>query len=343
MNTAMQTSRPESPASPLVQLQDVKVHFSVRKGLFGSESIHAVDGVSLNIAAGEAVAVVGESGSGKTTLGRAALGLVRVTDGHVRFENTTVTALSQKEQRAFRRRAAAIFQDPFASIDPFMTAYDSVAEPLVIHGIGSDSERRERVFQALHDVRLRPPQKIAEKYPDLLSGGQRQRLSIARALVLQPQFIVADEPVSMVDASSRAELLALLRELQERFNIAFLYITHDIATARHFAQRIVVMYLGCVVEMGEAAKVVRNPLHPYTQALIASVPEPDPANRLRQRPSLPGEPPSPANAPSGCSFHPRCASFMADRCELTTPQLHEIEPNHFVACFLHEGSDAYQI
>jgi oligopeptide/dipeptide ABC transporter ATP-binding protein len=333
---AMETSPQKYSSNPLVQLHDVKVHFSVRKGLFGSESIHAVDGVTLDIQTGEVVAVVGESGSGKTTLGRAALGLVNVTDGQVRFDNTEITALSRKAQKTFRRNTAAIFQDPFASIDPFMKAYDSVAEPLVIHGIGNERERRERVFQVLHDVRLRPAQEIADKYPDLLSGGQRQRLSIARALVLQPQFIMADEPVSMVDASSRAELLALLRELQERFNITFLYITHDIATARHFAQRIVVMYLGRVVEMGEATDVVRNPLHPYTQALIAAVPEPDPANRLNQRPSLPGEPPSPANAPSGCSFHPRCAAYMAGRCELTTPQLREVEPNHYVACYLYD-------
>ena len=272
-------------------------------------------------------------------MGRAALGLVRVTDGHVHFDNTEISALPRRAQKAFRRRTAAVFQDPFASIDPFMKAYDSVAEPLVIHGIGNERERRERVLQALHDVRLRPAPEIADKYPDLLSGGQRQRLSIARALVMQPQFIVADEPVSMVDASSRAELLALLRELQERFNIAFLYITHDIATARHFAQRIVVMYLGCVVEMGQAADIVRSPLHPYTQALIASVPEPDPANRLKQRPSLPGEPPNPVNAPSGCSFHPRCAAFMARRCELKTPVLREVEPDHYVACYLHETDE----
>ncbi len=335
----MNTSPSTCLSEPLVRLEDVKVDFSVRKGLFGSESIHAVDGVTLDIAAGEVVAVVGESGSGKTTLGRAALGLVRVTDGHVHFDNTEISALPRKAQKAFRRRTAAVFQDPFASIDPFMKAYDSVAEPLVIHGIGNERERRERVLQALHDVRLRPAPEIADKYPDLLSGGQRQRLSIARALVMQPQFIVADEPVSMVDASSRAELLALLRELQERFNIAFLYITHDIATARHFAQRIVVMYLGCVVEMGQAADIVRSPLHPYTQALIASVPEPDPANRLKQRPSLPGEPPNPVNAPSGCSFHPRCAAFMAGRCELKTPVLREVEPDHYVACYLHETDE----
>lgn len=358
-------------SQPLIQLHDVKVRFNVRRGLFGNESIHAVNGVTLDIQAGEAVAVVGESGSGKTTLGRAALGLVKVTGGHVRYNGTAfdhlqsapgwgkpsnlgeilvngspkaadkaslrpTSSLSQKTQKAFRRRAAAIFQDPFASIDPYMKAYDSVAEPLVIHGFGNERERRERVLQTLHNVRLRPADEIAAKYPDQLSGGQRQRLSIARALVLQPHFIVADEPVSMVDASSRAELLALLRELQERFNIAFLYITHDIATARHFAQRIMVMYLGCVVEMGAAEDLVRNPLHPYTQALIASVPEPDPANRLNQRPTLPGEPPSPANAPGGCSFHPRCAAFMAGRCELTTPRLREVEPNHYVACFLHD-------
>ena len=329
-------------SQPLVQLHNINVHFSVRKGLFGSESVQAVDGVTLDMQAGEVVAVVGESGSGKTTLGRAMLGLVKITDGQVRFGDTEITTLSPQARKSFSRKAQAIFQDPFASIDPFMTVYDSVAEPLVIHGIGTGQERQERVLQVLHDVRLRPAQEIAAKYPDLLSGGQRQRLGIARALVLRPQFIVADEPVSMVDASSRAELLALLRELRDRFNIAFLYITHDIATARHFAQRIVVMYLGRIVEMGPAVAVVGNPLHPYTQALIASVPEPDPANRLRMRPSLPGEPPSPIHRPSGCSFHPRCAAFMPGRCDMTVPRLHEVEPNHFVACYLHNPTDEWR-
>ena len=187
----------------------------------------------------------------------------------------------------------------------------------------------------MRDVRLTPVDEISERYPHLLSGGQRQRAGIARALVLQPDYIMADEPVSMVDASSRAELLYLLRDLRDRFGIAFLYITHDIATARHFAHRIVVMYLGRIVESGPAAAVVDNPLHPYTQALIAAVPEPDPANRLHERPVLQGEPPDPSHTPAGCAFHPRCPKFMAGICEVAQPQLVEVEPGHYVACYLY--------
>ena len=319
----------------LVQIDNLKIHFTVRKGLFGSQLVRAVDGVSLTLRPGEVVAVVGESGSGKTTLGRASLGLVKPTAGQVRFANRDLSAFSAADLKAYRRRAQAIFQDPFASIDPYMTIFDSVAEPLVIHKIGSAAERRERVYQALRDVRLTPVDEISERYPHLLSGGQRQRAGIARALVLQPDYIMADEPVSMVDASSRAELLYLLRDLRDRFGIAFLYITHDIATARHFAHRIVVMYLGRIVESGPAAAIVDNPLHPYTQALIAAVPEPDPANRLHERPVLQGEPPNPSHTPSGCAFHPRCPKFMLGTCEAAQPQLVEVEPGHYVACYLY--------
>jgi oligopeptide/dipeptide ABC transporter ATP-binding protein len=321
--------------SPLLQLDDVKVHFSVRKGLFGSQTIKAVDGVTLALHPGEVVAVVGESGSGKTTLGRASLGLVNATGGEVRFDDQRLAALDHHERKLFRRRAQAIFQDPFASIDPYMTIFDAVCEPLVIHRIGSAIERRERVLQALRDVRLTPAEEIAGRYPHMLSGGQRQRTGIARALVMHPEYILADEPVSMVDASSRAELLYLLRELRDRFNIAFLYITHDIATARHFAHRIVVMYLGRIVESGPAAAIVNNPLHPYTQTLIAAVPEPDPANRLQMRPILQGETPDAARLPAGCAFHPRCPQFMSGICEKSQPQLAEVEPEHFVACYLY--------
>ena len=224
-----------------------------------------VDDITLRLQPGEAVAVVGESGSGKTTLGRASLGLVKPTGGRVCFEQKELSTFSDQAMKAYRRRAQAIFQDPFASIDPYMTIFDSVAEPLVIHGIGPATERRERVYQALRDVRLTPVEEISERYPHLLSGGQRQRAGIARALVLQPAYIMADEPVSMVDASSRAELLYLLRELRDRFTIAFLYITHDIATARHFAHRIVVMYLGRIVESvtgGGRGRSSAPPLHP---------------------------------------------------------------------------------
>ncbi len=321
---------------PLLQIENVHIHFSVRKGLFGTETVRAVNGVDLALRRGEVVAVVGESGSGKTTLGRASLGLLKPTQGRVSFEQTDLSQLDDPARKAFRRRAQAIFQDPFASIDPYMTIFDTVAEPLVIHRIGNEAERRDRVYQALREVRLTPEDEMAQRYPHMLSGGQRQRAGIARALVLRPDYILADEPVSMVDASSRAELLYLLRDLRDRHQITFLYITHDIATARHFAQRIVVMYLGRIVESGPAAAVVKNPLHPYTQALIAAVPEPDPANRLRMRPVLQGEPPDPSRLPAGCAFHPRCPQWMQGKCERSTPALVEAEPGHFVACYLYE-------
>ncbi len=329
------TSRDVARA-PLVELTDVAVHFSVRKGIFGTQTVQAVAGVTLTVHQGEVVGVVGESGSGKTTLGRASLGLVQPTRGAVTFAGQSLAGVSAAQRKAFRRQAQAIFQDPFATIDPYMTVFESVAEGLVIHGIGSADERKERVYQALREVRLTPVEEIAGRYPHMLSGGQRQRAGIARALVLQPEYILADEPVSMVDASSRAELLYLLRELRDRYAIAFLYITHDIATARHFAQRIAVMYLGRIVEIGPAGQVVDKPQHPYTQALIAAVPQPDPKNRLAPRPVLSGETPNPVNRPRGCAFHPRCPAYMAGRCDQQTPQLREVAPDHWVACYLYE-------
>lgn len=321
----------------LVRLERLEVQFPVRRGLFKVEMVTAVAGVSLTVRRGETVAVVGESGSGKTTLGRASIGLLRPTAGRVFFHERDIAHFSAAQIRAYRRRVQAIFQDPYASIDPFMSVFQAVEEPLVIHRIGSPSERRRRVLMALEAVRLTPAEEVSARYPHLLSGGQRQRLGIARALVLQPEYIVADEPVSMIDASSRAEILNVLRELRQRFDIAFLYITHDIATARHFAQRLVVMYLGRVLEEGEATRVIDYPLHPYTRALIAAVPEPDPANRLRERPTLPGEPPNPAQAPSGCPFYPRCPQYMPGTCEVARPELLPVEPGHSVACYLYNG------
>jgi oligopeptide/dipeptide ABC transporter ATP-binding protein len=325
--------------SPLVEVEQLRVHFQTRKGWFGTQTVAAVDGVSLHIKPGEVVAVVGESGSGKTTLGRAILGLAKPTAGQVRFAGQDVARLPASQRLAYRRRVQAIFQDPFASIDPNMTIYESIAEPLVIHRIGNEDERRQRVYEAMRSVRLTPPQEMGERYPHLLSGGQRQRAGIARALVLQPELIVADEPVSMVDASSRAELLYLLRDLRDQFQIAFLYITHDVATARHFAHRIVVMYLGRIVELGTAGDVVDDPLHPYTQALIAAVPEPDPANRLHLRAVLQGEPPNPIHIPSGCTFHPRCPKVVDRICAERQPQLHELRPGHFASCHLYDSQD----
>jgi peptide/nickel transport system ATP-binding protein len=320
----------------LVHLEGVKVHFSVRRMLFRSVPVRAVDGVSFSLQRGETLAVVGESGSGKTTLGRASLRLVPLAGGSLIFDGADITRTPESRLKWFRRRAQMVFQDPYSSADPFMNVHQLLEEPLQIHGQG---EREERVRRALEDVRLTPTGEFAPKYPHMLSGGQRQRVGIARALILKPDFIVADEPVSMIDASSRAETLFLMRELQERYGLAFLYITHDIATARHFSHRIAVMYLGRIVEVGPPQAVVGEPLHPYTQALIAAVPEPDPANRLRERQVVPGEPPSPANVLPGCSFHPRCPRFMKGLCDVVTPPLLEVRLGRRVACHLYTAEE----
>lgn len=318
----------------LLRIEDLRVYFQARKGLLGSVSVRALDGVSLTLEADETLAVVGESGSGKTTLGRAALRLLKPTGGRIIFDGEDVSHLPNSRLKTFRKRAQGVFQDPYSSIDPFMSVAQILEEPLAIHNHGSASQRSEWVAQALEDVNLSPAEEVAARFPHMLSGGQRQRVGIARALILRPDFILADEPVSMIDASSRAEILSLMRDLQKRYGIAFLYITHDIATARHFSDRIAVMYAGRIVEMGTAEAVIEEPLHPYTVALIRAIPEPDPANRLRQRPVVPGEPPSPTEPPTGCRFHPRCPQAIAGACEVIDPPLVEVRPGHFVACHL---------
>ncbi len=320
----------------LVEAQQLRVHFYPRSGLFRRGVVKAVDGISLGIAANEIVAVVGESGSGKTTLGRALVRLVPITEGTVIFAGTDVGSLEGEDLKAYRRRAQVVFQDPYASNSPFMTIGDQLLEPLVVHGIGDQSSRREAVRRALELVRLTPAADLVDTYPHTMSGGQRQRVCIARALMLEPEFIVADEPVSMIDASSRAEILSLLRELQERRGMTILYITHDIASARHFSDRTLVMYLGTAVEAGPSATVIGEPLHPYTQGLIAAVPEPDPANRHSLRSVIPGEPPNATAVPSGCPFHTRCPKVIPGTCESVRPVLKEARPGHAVACHLYE-------
>jgi len=270
----------------MMRLEEITMIFTSRKGVFRSSSVKAIDGVSLDIGKGETVALVGESGSGKTTLGRISLRLIKPTQGRVYFEDSDITDLDNAQLKFFRRKAQAVFQDPYSSIDPFMTVFQIIEEPLIIHGIASGKERAEQIFKSLENVRLTPPQEISEKYPHLLSGGQRQRVSIARSLVLNPCYIVADEPVSMIDASSRVEILDLMKKLQDKYSISFLYITHDIATAKYFSDRLAVMHKGKIVEIGQSAEVVNNPVHPYTKRLIEAVPEPDPSNRFRDRPVL---------------------------------------------------------
>jgi oligopeptide/dipeptide ABC transporter ATP-binding protein len=318
-----------------VRTEALKVYFQARSGLFKSTDVKAVDGVDVTIERGKTLALVGESGSGKTTLGRALLLLLEPTGGRILFGEKDIAGLRSGGVKAFRRRAQAIFQDPYSSISPYMTVQEIVEEPLVIHRIGSRQERKEAALDAIRMVNLTPAAEVFTKYPHNLSGGQRQRVSIARAMVLDPEFVVADEPVSMVDASNRAEILLLLRELQLSRNVSFLYITHDIANARHFSDTIGVMYLGTIVEEGEAAKVIDEPLHPYTNGLIAAVPEPDPANRKVLREVMSGELPSAARVPSGCPFHPRCPKMIDGTCNVVRPKMKEIEGGHSVACHLY--------
>ena len=319
----------------LVQIEELRVHFQARQRLFRTATVRAVDGISLTLGRSETVALVGESGSGKTTLGKATLRLVEPTGGRVVFDGADLAELDDRLLREFRQRAQAIFQDPYASINAFMSIYATVEEPLRIHGLGGRREREELVLQALEQVRLSPARELATTYPHTLSGGQRQRVSIARAIVLGPEYVVADEPVSMIDASSRAEILYLLRDLQESRGLTFLYITHDIASARHFSDRIAVMYLGGVVELAASAELVEHPLHPYSQALLEAVPEPDPANRSRVRQAIAGEPPNPAAVPPGCPFHPRCPKAISGTCDTVSPILQQVSAGHWVSCHLY--------
>ncbi len=320
---------------PLVELDGVSLYYWVRRGLLRSEPVKALERVDLSVARGEAVAVVGESGSGKSTLARAVLRLAVATRGRLRFDGRDVTEEPERSLGDFRRRVQAVFQDPYASLGPTMRVFELVEEPLAVQRVGSRGERRERVLAALEQVKLRPASEFVDVYPHTLSGGQRQRVSIARAMVLGPELLVADEPVSMIDASSRAEILSLLRELQTSRGLTLLTITHDLASARHFSDRIAVMYLGRMVELGPAERVVNDPKHPYTQGLLAAVPEPDPANRHRPRPVIPGEPPSALRVPSGCPFHPRCPAAMPGTCDAAFPEVTRFGGGHAVACHLY--------
>jgi oligopeptide/dipeptide ABC transporter ATP-binding protein len=322
-------------ATPLLELDRVSLYYWIRRGLLRSEAVRALEQVSLVMRRGEAVAVVGESGSGKTTLARAVLRLAPPTGGRLAFDGRDITSLPERELHDFRRRVQAVFQDPYASLSPYMRVFDLVEEPLVVQRVPSREGRRDRVLDALDQVKLRPVGEFLDVYPHTLSGGQRQRVNIARAMVLDPELLVADEPVSMIDASSRAEILSLLRELQERRDLTLLTITHDLASARHFADRIAVMYLGRVVEVGTAKRVVGAPKHPYTRGLLAAVPEPDPSNRHRLRSVIEGEPPSALRVPSGCPFHTRCPEAMPGVCEVAFPPVTRDEDGHEVACHLY--------
>lgn len=328
--------------STLVSLRNIKKWFPVRMGFLSNllaqgepEFVRAVDGVSIDISRGEVFGLVGESGSGKTTVGRLALRLLEPTEGQVFFDNVDLTAHSVEELRRLRARMQVIFQDPMASLNPRMSVSDAIAHPLQIHYPEKTKKERDQIVSdVLVDVGLAPPEVFFNKYPHQISGGQRQRVVIARALVTEPDLILADEPIAMADVSVRALLLDLMRRLKEEHNLTYLFITHDLATAKYICDRIGVMYLGKLVEVGDLKAVYSKPLHPYTQALMAAVPIPDP-NRRRDQPLPRGEIPSPINPPSGCRFHPRCP-IAEEQCADVDPVMHELEPGHYVACHFAE-------
>ena len=317
-------------ASTLVEIKHLKKHFPAGRG----QAVRAVDDVSFNIHRGETLGLVGESGCGKTTVGRCLLRLIEPTSGEVKFDNQDLLSLSKSEMRALRRRMQIVFQDPYSSLNPRMKVGDIIGEPLIVHGIGNKQERQERVAELLKVVKLDPD--YANRYPHQFSGGQRQRIGIARALALNPDFIVADEPVSALDVSVQAQVVNLLQDLQEQFGLTYLFISHGLAVVEHISTRVGVMYLGKIVELAPALELYQAPKHPYTQALLASIPLPDPEQtRDRERIALRGEVPTPLNPPSGCRFHTRCPHAM-DKCKTNEPEFKEIAPGHFAACFLNE-------
>lgn len=317
----------------LLEVRDLKVHFPVRQGLFSRVKSHvrAVDGVSFEVGAGETVGLVGESGCGKTTLGRAIIRLLEPTGGQVLFEGDDITRLDGEALRQKRRHLQMIFQDPYGSLNPRMTVGEIVGEALDVHRLTPTPEQRlTRTEQLLQQVGLDPAH--VTRYPHEFSGGQRQRIGIARALAVQPRLIVCDEPVSALDVSVQAQVINLLQDLQQQLGVAYLFVAHDLAVVEHISQRILVMYLGRVVESAPARQLIRTPTHPYTQALISAVPEVDPASK-QQRIILSGDVPSPINPPSGCPFHPRCPIAEA-RCKTEVPGLREVAPGHWSACHL---------
>jgi len=326
----------------LVRVENLVKHFPITQGIVVQRqvgAVKAVDGLSFNIKQGETLGLVGESGCGKSTTGRAILQLHEPTSGHVYYKDEDLTIASASTMRKLRRDIQIIFQDPYASLNPRMTIGDIIGEPLEVHNIGTPKERRERVQELLHLVGLNPF--FIKRYPHEFSGGQRQRIGVARALALNPEFIVCDEPISALDVSVQAQVVNLLEELQEKFNLTYLFIAHDLSMVRHISDRIAVMYLGKLVELADRAELFNNKMHPYTIALLSAVPIPDPIKeRQRKRIILLGDVPSPANPPSGCRFHTRCP-IAEELCKQEDPPFEEKQPGHWAACHFVKKAQEY--
>ncbi len=324
--------------STLLSVRNLHTWYELRQRAFGrAGSIRAVDNVTFDLAEGETIAVVGESGCGKSSLAKTILGLYRPTQGEIVFQGQPIHAANAATLRWYRRQVGFVQQDPYGALPPFMNVHRILAEPLIIHGMRK-AQREERIREALEEVKLVPITDFITKFPHMLSGGQQQRVVIARAILLRPKLIVADEPVSMLDASVRVEILELLRNLQSAHRLAVIYITHDLSAVRHFSERIFVMYGGKIVEKGKVADLLRNPLHPYTRALLRAIPDADAANAETDRDVPPGEPPSLLHPPPGCRFHPRCPLVTPGLCDTLEPPEFEPEPLHLTLCWLYKDT-----
>lgn len=327
----------EADERPLLSVRDLHTWFELRRWAFGRAGfVHAVDGVCFDLRRGEAVAVVGESGCGKSTLAKTILGLHRPTKGEVVFRGESLRGMEEmRKLQWYRSQVGYVQQDPYGALAPFMDVRRILQEPIIVNSTMSKSERESRTRKVLEKVKLVPPDNFLLKFPHMLSGGQQQRVVIARAIILQPKLIVADEPVSMLDASVRVEVLELLKELQRVHDLSIIYVTHDLATVRYFSERVLVMYAGKIVEKAEVGSLLGSPCHPYTRALITAIPDPDPGNAQTFKEVPSGEPPSLLNPPSGCRFHPRCPSAIRGRCDNEEPPEFEPQPGHFVRCWLY--------
>ncbi|NJD59692.1 MAG: ABC transporter ATP-binding protein [Anaerolineae bacterium] len=335
--TEVKPSDAISTDGALLSIQHLKVYFELRRFGFGSAGfVHAVDDVSFDVAHGEAIAVVGESGCGKSSLMKTILGLYKPTEGKVVYEGKDLGGMESKVLKWYRTQVGYVQQDPYGALPPFMSAQRILAEPLIIGGIKDKAEISDRINRVMTEVKMTPVSDFLTKHPHLLSGCQQQRMVIARAMIMKPQFLVADEPVSMLDASVRVEILKLLRGLQDTYHLSVIYITHDLSTVRYFSERVFVMYAGKIIEKVKILDLLRNPLHPYTNALLTGTSEPDAKNATTYKEVPPGEPPSLVTPPPGCRFHPRCSKIIKGLCEVQEPPEFNPEPEHTVLCWLYK-------